>query len=89
MFSNTTCVTHLNDGHVEAADNLDILMNLHNLIEYSDNYADSTGSLFQYKRDKENMNKGNIDNVDANSSSFKYKSNRLQGLTIRNANYKC
>ena len=75
MFSNTTCVTHLNDGHVEAADNLDILMNLHNLIEYSANYADSTGSLFQYKIDRENMNKGNIDNVDANASSFKYKSN--------------
>ena len=30
-------VTYLNDEHVETADNLDIIMNLYNLIEYSDN----------------------------------------------------
>ena len=49
----TRCVTHLNDKHDETADNFDIVMNnMYNLIEYSDNYADSSGSLFQYKRDE-------------------------------------
>ena len=48
----TRCVTHINDEHVETADNLDIVMNLYNLIEYSDNYADTSGSLWQYKKDE-------------------------------------
>ena len=34
---------HLNDTHVDESNNLDILMNMYNLIEYSDNYSDSTG----------------------------------------------
>ena len=41
----TRCVAHINDEHVETADNLDIVMNLYNLIEYSDNYEQSSGSL--------------------------------------------
>ena len=41
----TRCVTHINDEHVETAENLDIIMPMYNLIEYSDNYADSSGSL--------------------------------------------
>ena len=47
----TRCVTHINDENVETADNLDIVMNLYNLIEYSDNYADTSECLWQYKRD--------------------------------------
>ena len=37
---------HLNDEHVEDSDNLDIIMNMYDLIEYSDNYSDSTSSLY-------------------------------------------
>ena len=40
----TRCVTHINYQHVETAENLDIIMPMYNLIEYSDNYADSSGS---------------------------------------------
>ena len=48
-------------------------MAMHNLIKYSDNYADSSGSLWQFKRDEPNMdNNGNSDNVTTDdSSSFK------------------
>ena len=35
-------VTHINDEHVETAENLDIIMPMYNLVEYSDNYADSS-----------------------------------------------
>ena len=35
--------THINDEHVETAGNLDIIM--YNLIQNSDNYSDSSGSL--------------------------------------------
>ena len=45
------------------------------MIEYSDNYSDTSGSLWQFKRDKLNMNSGNPVNVTtADSLSFKYKS---------------
>ena len=43
------CVTHINDEHVETAENLGIIMPMYNLLEYSDNYADSSGSLRQFK----------------------------------------
>ena len=52
----TRCVTHVNDEHVETAENLDIIMPMYNLIEYSNNYPDSSGSLYQFKRDESPMN---------------------------------
>ena len=75
----TRCVTHINDEHVETADNLDIIMPMYNLIEYSDNYADSSGSLYQFKRDESSMNNAeNPDNVPLdNSTPFKYKAHLL------------
>ena len=36
----------LNDEQVDTADNLNLTMNLYNVLEYSDNYADTTGSLY-------------------------------------------
>ena len=44
-------ITHINDEHVDNADNLDIIMPMYNLIEYSDNYSDASRSLWQFKRD--------------------------------------
>ena len=41
----TRYVTYINDKHVETAENLDIIMPMYNIIEYSENYADSSGSL--------------------------------------------
>ena len=58
------CATHINDEHVRTAENLDIIMPMYNLLEYSENYADSSGSLCQFKRDERNMNNdGNPDNI--------------------------
>ena len=45
------CITHINDEHVETAENLDIIMLMYNLLEYSGNYSDTNGSLWQFKRD--------------------------------------
>ena len=60
------CVTHINNEHVETAENMDIIIPMYNLLEYSDNYADSSGSLWQFKRDEQNMTEaGNPDNVTA------------------------
>ena len=41
----TKCITHTNDGRIDGANNLDIIMPMFNLIEYSDNYSDTSGSL--------------------------------------------
>ena len=70
------CITHINDEHLETASNLDIIMPMYNLIECSDNYADCSGRLWQFKRDEQNLNDdGNIIDVISNDSpSFKYKS---------------
>ena len=71
----TRCVTHINDEHAETAENLNIIMPMYNLIEFSDNYSDSSGSLYQFKRDESPMNNaGNPLNLALdNSASFKYK----------------
>ena len=44
----TKCNLEINDEHVDTAENLDIAMLLYNLIEYSDNYQDSSATLYQY-----------------------------------------
>ena len=71
----TRCVTHVNDEHVDTSETLDIIMPMYNLLEYSDNYADSSGSLCQFKRNKSPMNDaGNLNNVALeNSASFNIK----------------
>ena len=46
-------------------------MPMYNLIEYSDNYSDTSGSLWQFKRDEVPAN--NADLTIDNSQSFKYK----------------
>ena len=47
-----SCTSHINDEYLENAENLDVVMPMYNLIEYSYNYEDSTGSLYQFKRDE-------------------------------------
>ena len=67
----TRCVTHINAEHVETAENVDITMPMYNLLEYSDNYADSSGSLCHFKRDKQNMtDAGNPAKVTTAGSSY-------------------
>ena len=48
-----------------------IAMPMYNLTEYSDNYSDTSGSLWQFKRDEVPAN--NADLTIDNSQSFKYK----------------
>ena len=76
----TGCATHINDEHVETAENLDIIVPMYNLIEYSDKYADSSGSLCQFKRDESPTNNdGNPLYIALDdSTSFKYKASIKQ-----------
>ena len=69
----TKCNLEINDEHVDTAENLDITMPMYNLIEYSDNYQDSSATLYQYKRDEPPEDDAVANLTDDNSSSFKYK----------------
>ena len=40
----TKYITHINDEHVDGTHNLDFIIPMYNLIEYSDNYSDTYGS---------------------------------------------
>ena len=80
----TKCNLEINDEHVDTAENLDIVMPMYNLIEYSNNYQDSSATLYKYKRDK--PPKGDpIPNLAVdNSSSFKYKVELLGDPVVAN-----
>ena len=62
-----------------------ITMPIYNLIEYSNNYSDTSGSLWQFKRDEIIWNFNLTNN---NSSSFKYKSNLIGNTDADGANRK-
>ena len=63
-------------------------MTMRNLIEYSDNYSDTSGSLQQFKRDESPVaNAWNLDHVSVdNSTSFKCKSSFIGESTVVGGN---
>ena len=67
------CSTEIDGTLVDEADFINITMPMYNLIEYSDNYSDTSGSLWDFKRD-EIVDNANVTNDD-NAPSFKYKAN--------------
>ena len=79
-----SCISKINSKLVENAEDLDVVMPMYNLLEYSKNYQKTSGSLFNYSRDEPN----DQDTVDANpvnvyiidSKSFDYKSGLNQKL---------
>ena len=79
------CRTEINDTFVDYADFINITIPMYNLMEYSDNYCDTSESLWDFKRD-EIVNNENVTN-DNNAPSFKYKAN-LIGNTETNGTKK-
>ena len=74
----TNCISEINITQVDNAKDIDIVMPMYNLIEYSDNYAKTSGSLWQYFRDEP-------DNDIEDSESFKSKI-KITGKTPNNNN---
>ena len=67
-----SCITRISGELIEDADDLDIVMSMYNLLEYSKNYRKSTGSLYNYYRDE--LSDDADDNIKVvNSNTFKYK----------------
>ena len=72
----TDCKSKINNTQIDNAEEIDIVMPMYNLIEYSDNYSKTSGNLWQYYRDKPALtNAGAIANFHAadSSASFKFK----------------
>ena len=67
----STCKTVITDAFAHEANHFYIAMTMYNLIEYSDNCSDTSGGLWQFKRDEVPAN--NTDLSINNSKSFKYK----------------
>ena len=62
----TKCISRINNTDIDNAQDIDIVMLMYNLIEYSDNYSKISGSWWQYSKDDPN------DSI-TQSESFKYK----------------
>ena len=74
------CISEINNTQIDNAKDIDIVIPMYNLKEYSDNYAKATGRLWQYFRDDPN------DNL-AESESFKSKI-KITGKNPNNNNVK-
>ena len=76
-----SCISKINSTFIDNAEDLDIVMPIYNLLEYSDNYTMTSGSFWNYYRDEvkddknENDNRNNIinNNKTITSQSFEYK----------------
>ena len=77
--------TEIIETFIDEAEHINITMAMYNLIEYSDNYFDTSGRLCQFKRGEII---GNINLTNNNSSSFKYKSNLIGNTDADGANRK-
>ena len=76
-----SCMTKINNEFVEHADDLDIVMPMYNLLEYSKNYRKTISLLYNYYRDELSDDKypNNFPNTNVvNSNTFKYK-NKITG----------
>ena len=76
----TNCISEINNAQVDNAKDIDIVMPMYNLIEYRDNYAKTSGSLWQYFRDEP-------DDYIEDSESFKSKI-KITGKTPNTGNEK-
>ena len=74
------CISRINNTDIVNAKDIDIVMPMYKLIEYSDNYSKTSGSLYQYYRDEPN------DNIE-DSESFKSKV-KITGKTTSDRNTK-
>ena len=79
----STQKTEINDVFIDETNYIYIAMPMYKLIEYSDNYSDTSESLWQFKRD--DIPNNNADLTADNSQLFKYKAT-LVGKTANAVN---
>ena len=84
----TNCVSKTNNTQIDDAEYIDIVMPMYSLIEYSNNYSKTSGSLWQYCKDIPAVNNAG-DIVDFNGAnatdSFNFKT-KITGQTAADNN---
>ena len=84
MFKNCApfkeCRIEINETFVDNAANTNFAMPMYNLIEYSDNDSDTSGSLWQFKRDELNSDNVNANLADNNDPSCKHKASIIGNI---------
>ena len=81
----TNCISKINNTQIDNAEYIDIVMATYNLIEYSDNYSKTSGSLCQYCKDIHAVNNtGHI--IDFNGANATDSFNFKTKITGRNNN---
>ena len=71
------CISKINGVKIDNAEDLDVVMPMYNLLEYSKNYKKATGSLWNYYRDEPSSGKKANDIIHSilSSESFDYTGN--------------
>ena len=64
------CISEIKNAQIDNAKYIDVIMPIYNLIEYSDNYSKTSGSLWQYYRDEPGLT--GAEAAADNSVSFKF-----------------
>ena len=80
------CISKINGVKIDNAEDLDVVMPMYNLLEYSKNYRKTTGSLWNYYRDEPNSDRDDneIKYSIINSKSFDYKANFIGSMSHNN-----
>ena len=81
------CISKINGVKIDNAEDLDVVMPVCNLLEYSKNNRKTTGNLWNYYRDEPSSTIGanNITHSILNSESFDYKASFMEnGVTQNN-----
>ena len=89
MFKNcapfTNCISKISNAQIDNAEYIDIVIPMYNVIEYSDNYLKTSGSLWQYCKDIPARN-NNVDTVEFNGAnatdSFNFKTKITYSIKI-------
>ena len=79
----TNCISEIDNMQIDKAKDIDIVIPMYNLIEYSDNYAKTTGSLWQYCKDMPSRNNNDeiiIFRFNNTTNSFNFKA-KITGQT--------
>ena len=72
----TRCITKIDGTTIHDPENLDLVMPMFNLLEYSSNYSETTGGLWIFSKDVATNSKVDIANTN-DLKSFKYKDKLL------------
>ena len=82
--------TRINGELIEDADDLDIVMPMYSLLEYSKNYRKTIGSLYNYYRDelRDDADNNQFNNIKVvNSNTFKYKNKIIDNTNNAGTKY--